>query len=257
MAFTLDSYALGGSKLQADRNKREAALQAEASKRRRVWFEPQLLWRVPEELGVHSPPSFAIDLMGDNKTVIDWANGQALILNEEFRVRVALTVRTLHVALQQRRLLLRCKGATWFRHVLREGNTTADNLANKAMDRRSDFLDCHAPRLQRQLQDWGPAACLWGAFDGGRHEDESCGAGCAIWARRPSADSWCLLVEAGRFLPPASVASCELAGLEMLVSLVGQLSASCPLAWPRLRLDPTMPATLSVPGVPDFVHRAA
>ena len=107
-----------------------------------------------------------LQLNGDAKIVVDWANGHAALKAIEHKINLRVlrtTLDNLWTALDVHPI----EGYShWIQHQYREHNKRADTLATIAVVQR------HTAWVQKPLPKY--TCAIWGAFDGGKR---SCGSG--------------------------------------------------------------------------------
>ena len=109
-----------------------------------------------------------LKLCGDAKTIVDWANGQAVAKKAETKTQVAFTQKTLAQLWNSYNMMPATACADWVTHQYRKFNDTADKLATKAvLERKSLWVQKPIPKKATAIQ---------GAFDGGKRGNSS-GAG--------------------------------------------------------------------------------
>ena len=87
----------------------------------------------------------ALEIIGDNQTVINWTNGVAKVDDAHYINIVADTTCALYYAWWVNLIVPRLPHFDWTRHVYREFNAHADKLATQAM--LSQASDIQVARL--------------------------------------------------------------------------------------------------------------
>jgi hypothetical protein len=110
------------------------------------------------------------EVVGDNELVINWANGLAIATGTLRSQHVECLVGELGNAWHEGLIAPRTPSTEWCRHVYRERNKAADELANRAMDSNTSTvwqtLESHSKMHQ-----------LCAHFDGGKRGDSSASCG--------------------------------------------------------------------------------
>ena len=170
-------------------------------------------------LQLQTSPAAAVEILGDSEIVISRVNGTALPRARNYSARCEMVANTLARAWQAGDIATRAANADWFRHVYREFNSSADSLANKAMDNNASEVHCCDPLSSRP-------ACVRAWFDGGkRRETNSCACGWHVegaWlADGTNEPTWRRLASGSVLLQSEStVVDAELHGLEQAVAAV-------------------------------------
>ena len=172
-------------------------------------MEERVDWRMGH------PGCIALEIIGDNKNVIDWLNGTALVDASAYKPRVALLIQALAGSWDRNGLITKTASADWFRHVYCELNTKADELANLAMD-------------QQCTSQWSRPKCylrpfrLRGWFDGGRRNEQLRACGWVLQAsfqQETENCTWSSISWANVLLRPrTSSVEAELTGAELVTA---------------------------------------
>ena len=189
--------------------------QGPSGKQQREMVDVPVAWR----LQLQNSPATAVEILGVSEIDISWVNGTALPRARNYSARCELVANTLARAWQAGDIATRAANADWFRHVYREFNSSADSLANKAMDNNASEVHCCDPLSSRP-------ACVRAWFDGGkRRETNSCACGWHVegaWlADGTNEPTWRRLASGSVLLQSEStVVDAELHGLEQAVAAV-------------------------------------
>ena len=167
----LENWNLGGEALHKQRKKAiEKKRDFKAGKRKaRPWIEPSCVFG-PAPLCDLPPYSFLIDIAGDNSAVVGWINGEQQCKSIPFQRLVANSQDQLHGLWPSGHVYPAMKGTNWLRHVLREGNTLADEVCRECIARQTNVV---------QLKPWEPEqiqsnpVLLRCSFDGGQRGPHS------------------------------------------------------------------------------------
>ena len=164
---TIENMDLGGKALAGQRAKateaQDNATQERRAKRARTWKEPATPWRTQDEVPAHCRA--LLDLKGDSQVVVSWLNGTAKVISNHYRAKVLDAMDRLAERVFSGEALPAQQGGDWFRHVYREANTKADEVATATLEAGS-FL---ARNAGRDIPTPIAGPLRWrGSFDGGR-----------------------------------------------------------------------------------------
>ena len=180
-------------------------------KRGRIVQECPVAWRRCE----HEQETVPVEILGDSELVISWLNGLAAIKSPTHCGQVSGVVRALTGSWRAGHIIPRTATADWYRHVYREFNKEADELANKAMDQRTSSEWWRRPMHLRPER-------LRGWFDGGRRNDDLVSCGWIVKASFDPFDSmveprWITMAWASVLLPAGTtITEAELTGAELV-----------------------------------------
>ena len=164
-------------------------------KRRQVPPAEEVSWTPPPEGRI------SFELIGDNETVIGWVNGREKCDEKRHQGTVEEIRNTLHEAWQRMDFVPRQAHCHWARHVYREYNKHADELATMALAGKT----AHHVMSQAITDE---VRYLRAHFDGGRRHN-SAGAG---WTAEVSSDAvtWNLVATGNKYLGADTSIAAEL-----------------------------------------------